>query len=305
MNVSVMREKMKIYFGLSRMSHSVLDIGQPGLGAILALGAFPPYPTLLLGLLAAFSGFTCVFALNDLMDCKVDAERMEKHQRGFTNFDIDVVGIRHPIAQRVLSFPHAFAWVFVWGTLSLCIAFSLNPVCFLILVAAIALEITYCSLLRVTCWKTILSGGMVGIGALAGVFAVVKDPPVTFLLLFFFWAFCWEIGARNIPNDWTDLEEDIHLGIETIPVRYGRRLSSTVSFILLCLTVVLGFWLVLPVPLQNQTFFQIGSVATGAYFLIIPGWRWLRSQSMDDAMVLFNRACVYPAAMLLVAVMST
>ena len=144
-NTGVVARRIRVYFGFSRMSHSVLDIGHPGFGALLVLGAFPPFPVLLLGVLAAFAGFTAVFALNDLIDFRVDTERIEKYQREFTDFDLDVLGLRHPIAQKALSFTQGLIWVLFWGMLSLGIAFRLNPVCCLILIAAIGLEI---SLLR-------------------------------------------------------------------------------------------------------------------------------------------------------------
>ncbi|MGD0489728.1 MAG: UbiA family prenyltransferase, partial [Syntrophorhabdales bacterium] len=245
-----------------------------------------------------------VFALNDLIDFRVDTERIEKYQREFTDFDIDVLGLRHPIAQKALSFTQGLIWVLFWGMLSLGIAFRLNPVCCLILISAIGLEITYCALLRVTHWKTLLSGGMVGIGALAGVFAVVREPPWAFVLLLFVWGFAWEVGARNIPNDWTDLDEDMHLGIRTLPVRYGKSVSARISFLLLCVTVLVSLFLPIPVSCSNVALYEAGALAAGGFLLVGPGWRWMREKSVGAAMGLFNRACFYPAAMLAVAVMS-
>jgi 4-hydroxybenzoate polyprenyltransferase len=215
-----------------------------------------------------------------------------------------VLGLRHPIAQKALSFTHGLIWVLFWGMLSLCLAFRLNPLCCLLLISAIGLEVAYCALLRVTHWKTLLSGGMVGIGALAGVFAVVREPPWAFVLLLFVWAFAWEVGARNIPNDWTDLEEDIHLGIKTVPVRYGKSVSSRISFLLLCVIVLVSLFLPIPVSCSNVALYEAGALAAGGFLLLEPGRRWIRENSVPAAMGLFNRACFYPAAMLLVAVIS-
>ncbi len=303
-NTGVVARRIRVYFGFSRMSHSVLDIGHPGFGALLVLGAFPPFPVLLLGVLAAFAGFTAVFALNDLIDFRVDTERIEKYQREFTDFDLDVLGLRHPIAQKALSFTQGLIWVLFWGMLSLGLAFRLNPVCCLILIAAIGLEISYCALLRVTHWKTLLSGAMVGIGALAGVFAVVREPPWAFVLLLFIWSFAWEVGGRNIPNDWTDLEEDIHLGIKTLPVRYGKSVAAAVSFLLLCLTVLVSLFLPIPVSCSNVVLYEAGALAAGGFLLVGPAWRWMNEKSVGSAMALFNRACFYPAAMLAVVIIS-
>jgi 4-hydroxybenzoate polyprenyltransferase len=294
------REAARAYIGFSRMSHAILDIGYPALGAILVLGSFPSYPLILLGLAAASAGYIAVFALNDLMDLGVDTERIEGCQRDLVHFDIDVLGMRHPVAQKALPFRHGLVWVSAWGTLSLFFAYILNPVCVLILLFAVVLEIGYCRLLTVTHWKTLLSGSMVGIGALAGPYAVVRNPPWVLLLLLFVWAFLWEVGARNIPNDWADLEEDVHLGIRTFPVRYGRSVSSGISFGLVCLTAFVGVVLPLVVSLPNTIVYEAGALVAGALLLILPGWRWFHNNSVGSALSLFNRACFYPLVMLLI-----
>lgn len=215
-----------------------------------------------------------------------------------------MVGLRHPIAQKALSFTHGLIWVLFWGMLSLGAAFMLNPLCCLLLISAIGLEVAYCALLRVSHWKTLLSGAMVGTGALAGVFAVVREPPWAFVVLLFVWSFAWEVGARNIPNDWTDLEEDIHLGIKTVPVRYGKTVSSRISFTLLCVIVITSLFLPIPVSCSNVALYETGALAAGGFLLLGPGWHWMREKSFGAAMGLFNRACFYPAVMLIVAVIS-
>lgn len=296
--------RMKVYFGFSRMSHSVLDIGHPAVAALLTLGAWPHYPTLILGLVAAFSGYTAVFALNDLMDFKVDTERIEQARRDFTAFDLDVLGIRHPIAQKVLTFRQGLAWVLFWGIISLVAAFMLSPLCFLMLLISIGLEMTYCALLRLSHWKAALSGLMVGAGALAGVFAVDNAPSLSFSFLIFMWSFCWEVGARNIPNDWTDLEEDTHLGIRTFPVRYGRAISARVSFCLTSLAVLAGLLLPLYGSCSNPLLYEAGALAAGAFLMMGPAVKWLREGTVTSAIALFNRACFYPAAMLGIAIVA-
>ncbi|HET7839714.1 MAG TPA: hypothetical protein VFL04_08135, partial [Rectinemataceae bacterium] len=70
--VTAARGKARLFVGLSRMTHSILDVAHPAIGGLLVFGGFPPTPTILLGLGAAFAGFTAVFALNDVMDYRVD-----------------------------------------------------------------------------------------------------------------------------------------------------------------------------------------------------------------------------------------
>jgi 4-hydroxybenzoate polyprenyltransferase len=146
---------------------------------------------------------------------------------------------------------------------------------------------------------------MVSVGGLAGVYAVAGSPPPGLVLLFMLWAFAWEVGCRNIPNDWSDLDEDINLRIRTIPVRYGRLASSWVSFSLLCVTVLSSLLFPIVVPVRHPIVYLAGALAAGVVLLVIPAVLWLRSQRTESAMYLFNRACFYPLAVFaLVAVLA-
>jgi 4-hydroxybenzoate polyprenyltransferase len=292
---------LKKFIGLSRMTHSVLDIAHPALGAILVFGGAPGLFTIVVGLLAAFSGYTAVFALNDLLDCKVDCEKLGGYAGKRECFDLDSVGLRHPIAQGGIAWRSALGWVLFWGVLALGSAFFLNPICSLLMAAAAGLEVGYCRLLRVTHWKTILSGLMVAVGGMAGIFAVSTTPPAAMVALFALWAFTWEMGCRNIPNDWSDIDEDTALAIRTMPVRFGRLATSRVSFIFACVTIAASLLFPLAIPVRHGLIFQAGALAAGIILLIIPGVRWLRDQQTKSAMLFFNRACFYPLAVFVVA----
>ena len=285
---------LKSFFGLSRMSHSVLDVAHPAVGALLVLGAMPRLSTALIGLCAAFAGYTAVFALNDVMDCPVDCEKISLFGKNKECFDLDSVGDRHPLAQGQIRFSAAVGWVVFWGLLALVLAFLLNPVCALLMSGAVVLELSYCRLLRVTHWKAVLSGAMVAVGGLAGVFAVQRSPSLPLVVLFLTWAFAWEVGCRNIPNDWSDLEEDEHLGIRTVPVRYGRRRASLISFVIVCATAVLGILFPLVVPMPLGWVYAAGALVVSAFLLLLPAVRWLREQTGAAALAFFNMACMYP-----------
>jgi 4-hydroxybenzoate polyprenyltransferase len=298
-------ETFRGFFGLSRMTHSVLDVAHPALGAVLVLGGAPRPLTIALGLLAAFAGYTAVFALNDLLDRKVDREKIEKCRETRACFDLDSVGRRHPLAQGSLSFTASLAWVVSWGLLSLVIAYFLNPLCPVFMIGAVGLETLYCRLLRVTHWKAVLSGLMVAVGGCAGIYAVNPSPPAAPLVLFLLWAFAWEVGCRNIPNDWTDLDEDTSLGIRTFPVRYGRGISSRVSFALVCCTAALSLLFPLVVTMRYSLIYEVGALAAGLFLLLAPGVRWLRAQTPESAFALFNRACFYPLTVFVIAAFLT
>ncbi len=290
---------IKQFFGLSRMTHSVLDVAHPAVGGALAavlLGGPPSARTIIMGLVAGFAGYTSVFALNDVIDVKVDREKMAKYRREHATFDLDSMGERHPLAQDSLSYGAGVAWVSLWGLLSLVLAFLLRPACAALLLGAFILEAAYCKLLRVTHWKGLLSGLMVGVGGLAGVWAVSPAPRLAMVIVFFAWAFAWEIGGRNIPNDWSDLEEDRHLGIKTVPVRYGRKNASWISFGFVSAIVILSLLFPIVAPLPHVVLYLAGAVASGIVLLLLPISRWLRRQTPDEALRFFNMACFYPLA---------
>ena len=64
-------DQIKLFLALSRTPHGLLDLATPALAAILCLGALPPLSTTLVGLITVFSGYTAVYALNDLVDYRV------------------------------------------------------------------------------------------------------------------------------------------------------------------------------------------------------------------------------------------
>jgi len=173
------------------------------------------------------------------------------------------------------------------------------------LLVAAGLEAGYCKLLRRTHWKAILSGCMVGIGALAGIYAYKRSPSLAYVLIFFVWTFSWEVGGRNISGDWIDVDEDRDLGIRTFPIRYGKLLSSRIAYAFMVLTVLSSLSFPFLGIIKYPVVYYTGALIAGGYFLIIPGARWLRSQQTESGIVLFNRACVYPLAMFVVVTLST
>jgi 4-hydroxybenzoate polyprenyltransferase len=109
------------------------------------------------------------------------------------------------------------------------------------------------------------------------------------------------MGCRNIPNDWSDLEEDTALRIKTMPVRFGRLATSRISFVFACVTIASSLLFPYAIPVRFAMIFQAGALTAGIILLIIPGVRWLRDQQTKSAMLFFNRACFYPLAVFVIA----
>jgi 4-hydroxybenzoate polyprenyltransferase len=294
--------KIKLFWALSRTPHGILDMATPALGALLWLGRFPSFDVILIGLITTFTGYTAVYALNDVIDYRVDKEKLKLCGNFDIECDLDASMVRHPMAQGYLSFKEGLFWTVGWSIVAIWGAYYLNTVCILIFIIGCSLETAYCLLLKVTHLRTLISGGVKTAGAVAGVFAVDPSPSPIFLLMLFLWLFLWEIGGQNVPNDWTDIEEDQRLNAKTIPLRLGIDSANTI--ILGSLTASLIFSMVVfyssPIPFEFP--FLVAAVATGFFFFVLPAWHLYQTKKPQYAMVLFNMASYYPLALLLIVV---
>jgi 4-hydroxybenzoate polyprenyltransferase len=290
--------RIKLFLALSRTPHGLLDLATPALAALLWYGGLPPLRVTALGLATVFAGYTAVYALNDLVDYRVDQEKLKlTGGRSKANY-LDALFMRHPLAQGQVSFSAGLLWALAWGAMALMGAYYLNPVCAYIFLAGCLLEAIYCLMLRVSHLRTLVSGLVKTLGGVAAVFAVDPHPSPGFLLLLFLWVFGWEVGGQNVPADWHDVEEDQRLRAQTIPVRFGPEGANAIILAALTLSVVLSAVLVQVSPLKFTPAMACLSVAVGGYFLLLPALRLYRTKNRDHAAALFNRASYYPAAML-------
>ncbi|WP_313896296.1 UbiA family prenyltransferase [Streptomyces sp. YIM 98790] len=289
-------------YGLSRGTQAALSVAQPCLGLLLAAGMPPPAGTALLCLAAATTGSFAGFALHDLMDLRLDRSRFA-HQRPCDAFDIDIVGPRHPLAQGKLSTVTAVVWTVLLASVSLTLSALLDPVCVALFVTAVSLQLAYCALATVTAYKFLLTGLTVAAWASAGWFAADPRPEAGGWLLpalFAGWMAAWEIGGRNIVNDWADVEEDRHLGVRTVPAVYGVRTAGLLTLVFLAAAWAGG--IAVPALGGHGPAALLGTAIAGTWLLLAPGWRLLRDGSPQTALGLFNRASFYPPVVLLLLV---
>ena len=292
--------RLKLYLALSRTPHVLLDLATPALGALLWLGTFPPAKVTIIGLVTAFAGYTSVYALNDVLDHRVD--KWQFQQDGFRDLEhyLDAILIRHPIAQGLLGVRESLFWVVAWALLALIGAYNLNPMCALIFIAGSLLEASYCLLWEVSSFRTIVSGAVKTSGGMAALFAVDPNPSPFFLIILFLWLFLWEIGGQNIPADWADIERDRSIQAKTIPVRLGPERSKAVILFCLVLAVIMNVILFRLTPVRYEHYYVGVCFLVGAYLLIHPAYRLFKSNNRQDALTLFNRACYYPLSLLVV-----
>ena len=292
------RPRWALFFALSRTPHALLDMAAPGLAGLLLLDAFPPLKITLLGLFTVFSGYTAVYALNDLIDCRSDRIKIAEARSGGWESYLDSVIIRHPLARGLLKVGEGISWAAAWGFLAFMGAYLLNPTCAFIFIAGCALEAVYCLLWRVSHLRAVITGAVKSSGPVAAIFALDPSPPVLLLVVLFLWFYSWEIGGQNIPADWAEIEDDRHLHARTIPVRLGKQTTGAWMVALLASAILLSLALVWVAPLSHKPFCAVFFAAAGIFLLIIPAIRLYRSGNPRDAMSLFNRSSFYPLVLL-------
>lgn len=288
---------MRKFLALSRSTHGVLDIAMPGFAALLWLGHFPSWPVLLVALVTALAGYTALYALNDIIGVKVDREKFAGAGPN-PGYSVEASDLRYPIAQGKLSLKSGIAWFIAWYAIALVGAWWLNPLLIIVVLAAPILETAYCLLFKVSGWRVLVSGAVKSLGPVAAVLAVVPRPDPALLGLMVAWLVAWEIGGQNIPADWNDVEEDRRVGARTIPLVFGPKTAGRGVFVALLATLALGWFLPLMSPLALGLRFQLGMLAIGIVLLLIPGYRLLRSHEGRRAAKLFDRASLYPLALL-------
>lgn len=286
-----------LFLALSRTPHGVVDLATPALGALLALGRLPTVRVGTLGFCTAFAGYTAVYALNDVIDWKADRKRLATLAAASAG-DLDAVFPRHPLARGDLTYREGLLWVCAWALAALAGAWALRPACALVFVGACALEALYCRLFQVHPLRTLASGVVKSAGLVAAVLAVSPTPSLALLGALFAWIFFWEIGGQNVPNDWTDREEDARVNARTIPVVLGDAGASAVVVSCLAASLAAGWLALASSPAALGLPVQGGALALGLWLLAAPAWRLVRSPGRDTAAALFNRATWYPAAVL-------
>ena len=135
----------------------------------------------------------------------------------------------------------------------------------------------------------------VTLGALAG-WLTVSDKTSAAMWLFAGWTFLWEIGGRNIPNDFNDVEEDAALGVKTIPVILGPTVAARIVMLALVASFVLSFPLF--VLAEMTVIFIFGAAVLGVYLLLLPALALWRDPRPEVSQRLYNRSAIYPLVLL-------
>lgn len=298
------RQRLIPFLALSRTPHGIIDMAAPVMAALLYLGHFPSLPVIIVGLITVFAGYTAIYALNDLVDIRIDKEKMHLGGCHETENDLDGILIRHPLAKGVVAYSAGLTWAVLWAVVAMAGAYWLNPICLYMFLTGALLEAVYCKLFQVTPLRTVVNGIVKSIGSLAAVVAVAPQPPLLFLGLLFLWIFFWEIGGQNIPNDWTDIEEDRLFNARTVPLSLGPYRAGLTIMGCLVTAFFLHMALLWTSPLDFNVVLMLIAVAANYFLLLLPGLLLVSRKSRQQAMALFNRASYYPLATLLLVLVA-
>lgn len=294
----------KLFLGLSRTPHGILDMATPPMAALLWLGHFPPFLVVIVGLITAFAGYTAVYALNDLVDHRVDKQRMSFRDRSTDMPTVDEIMVRHPVAQGMLSFESGFWWFAFWAIVALAGAWWLNPFCAGLFVVSASLEGLYCKLLRITHLKIIPSALVKASGGLAGVYAVDPSPSLGFVAVLCLWLAAWEVGAQNIANDIVDMEDDARVSARTTLTVKGMPESVFVMLAAISMAASAGIALYWMAGNGVGWLYPIGAALLAWKLLLEPARQVYYHPGPVTAASLFDKASYMPVAFLLLVVIS-
>lgn len=308
---------VKSLLGMSRAPVAIFVVAHAGLAAIFALGTLPSFRIMGLGILASLTGTGALIGMNDLWDVELDKRKIAYADERQT-LDLGSTFIHHPIARGTISMATGVTWVVLLSIASLALMEAIRPGLWPILVVIAVLVTLYSKLSPITYWKFLTVASAVTLGAVAGWLAVaevsvslssfsgwltvIRSGGLT-LALFAAWSFVWEVGGRNIPNDFNDVEEDRPLGTKTIPSVLGERTASRVVLVMLLLTTVLSVLLVWSARWTSSS--QLVAVLGGVvvidfYMLLLPAVALAKQPSVSSSVRLYNRSALYTLALLLV-----
>jgi len=287
-------------FASSRPLQATISIAQPLFAAFLAVGGIPSLRLIILLLIGSVAGMYSVFALNDLLDAPLDKRSMRLNKKN--GWDIDSVVMRHPLSIGVVSQPQQVAWIAFTGLVAASILLYLSPLALAFYFFAILLEAAYCKMAQVSAIKALIAGLLVATGAAIGWFAAGGNWNLGIFLPLGFVFFAWEIGGRNIPNDFSDVLQDKKLGIKTVPAVYGAVFASRLIFLFALLAVAAN--IVLGLAALLGTAYLLISTLIGVILLILPACALAKNPTPKQALRYFNKASLFPVFLFLALIVA-
>jgi len=311
-------EIVKSLLGMSRAPVALFVVAHAGLASIFALGHLPPARIIILGIFASLTGTASLIGLNDLLDVELDQRKLALAPES-DQPDIGSTFIHHPIAKGTISYLTGLIWVIALSVASLFLIEAIRPGLWPILIIIAVLVVLYSKLSSITYWKMFTVASAVTLGAVAGWLAVAPGDLSSYagwsamlksggatLAIFALWSFTWEVGGRNIPNDFNDMEEDKPLGTKTVPSVLGEAAAARIIVINLVIASLLSLLLIISAGFAGIQLALLlsGIIALDFYMLLLPARRLALDARPAISVKLYNRSAFYPLALLLLIILS-
>jgi 4-hydroxybenzoate polyprenyltransferase len=253
-----MFKRLSVYLSFVRFSHSVFALPFALSGALLALQHVRGTPeghiawaTIGWILVAMVAARSAAMGFNRLVDASFDALNPRTANR--------------ELPRGAMSRAEAILFVVISSALFVFAAWRLNPLCFVLSPAALAIVFWYSLAKRFTTWTQLFLGLAMAVAPVGGWLAVGGRAGWEPWLLAL--AICTWVGGFDVLYACQDLEFDRVHGLRSIPVRYGVPASLAISRGLHVITIVCLVALTFVAPFPGLGVFYLIGVAVVAALL--------------------------------------
>lgn len=242
-----MFNRLRTYLSFVRFSHSVFALPFALAGALLASRqTHPGWPAIAWILVAMVGARSAAMGFNRLADARIDALNPRTAGR--------------ELPRGTMTRLEASVFVVTASAVFVYAAFRLNPLCFALSPAALAIVFWYSLAKRYTHWTQMFLGLAMAVAPVGGWFAVGGRggwEPWLLGLAIGTW-----VGGFDVLYACQDLDFDRAHGLKSIPVRFGVPVSLAISRAMHVVTVTCLFALPLVTPLPPA--YEAGVAAVAA-----------------------------------------
>jgi 4-hydroxybenzoate polyprenyltransferase len=201
-----MTASMRTFLQEIKIEHTLFALPFAYVGALLAYGGVPPWPSIAWITVAVIGGRTAAMAANRLIDARIDAKNPRTARRALATGELA---------------PATMAWAIVIGLAALAVAaFELNPLCFALVPLAAAGLVVYPYIKRFS-WGVHFFLGAVDALAPLGAWIAITGRFEAGAWLLFAAVTLWVAGF-DILYALMDREFDLREGIASVPARFGE-----------------------------------------------------------------------------------
>lgn len=247
--MSMALNKIRVFFSMIDISHSLFGLPFAYMGAFLAARGWPGGMEIIWITLAMVSARTAALCMNRLIDRDIDAANPRTSEWA--------------IPSGQLSVPIIWSITFVFLALLFFAAYQLNPLCVKLAPLAVLVLWGYSYTKRFTWWCHFILGLAIGIGPVGGWIAITGTFDWQPFVLGMAVA-CW-IAGFDIIYACQDIDFDRSHGLYSLPARFGQAGALRYSAWFHAWTVI--FFILTGLILDLGLFYYLGVVFVAVILL--------------------------------------